>query len=73
MKTRKAIPIYAEKKKTVAIARQAEYYKYYKENYMFKDISFKARQGGKNSINIAKITKIGINSIKSFYKFKREL
>ena len=33
MKTRKAIPIYAEKKKTVAIARQAEYYKYYKENY----------------------------------------
>ena len=32
MKTRKAIPIYTEKKKTVAIARQAEYYKY-KENY----------------------------------------
>lgn len=47
------------------------YFSYYKENITFKEISFKPRQAGTNSINIKKIVKIGIESLKNFYKFKK--
>lgn len=49
------------------------YFAYYKEKITFKEISFKPRQGGVNSINIPKIVKIGWNALKAFSKFKKEL
>jgi glycosyltransferase involved in cell wall biosynthesis len=35
------------------------YFAYYKEEMTFREITFRPRQGGKNSINIRKIVKIG--------------
>ena len=49
------------------------YFKYYKEKICFKEISFKQRNAGKNSINIKKIIKIGLKSIKDFRHFKKEM
>ena len=49
------------------------YFKYYKENFKYEEISFKPRQGGKNSINIKKIFKIGWKAISDFRKFKKDL
>lgn len=49
------------------------YLAYYKENICFKEISFKPRQGGVNSINIPKICKIGYNALKDFNRFRKEL
>lgn len=46
------------------------FFKYYNENIIFKEISFKPRLAGKNSINLSKIIKIGIKAIKDFYNFK---
>lgn len=46
---------------------------YYKENIEFIDISFKARQGGVNSINLKKIFKIGIQSLSDFSKIRKSL
>ena len=49
------------------------FFVYYKEKVCFKEISFKPRQGGVNSINIKKILIIGLNAIKDFRKFKEEM
>ena len=49
------------------------YFVYYKENYTFRTVSFKARQGGINSINISKIIKIGWKAIGDFKKLKKEM
>lgn len=44
-----------------------------KEDVEFKHITFRPRQGGENSINLKKITKIGIQAIKDFRRIKKEL
>lgn len=49
------------------------YFAYYNEKVVFKTISFKARQGGKNSINILKIIKIGLKALGDFKKLKRDM
>lgn len=46
------------------------FFKFYNENIIFKEISFKPRLAGKNSINFSKIIKIGIKAIKDFHDFK---
>lgn len=43
----------------------------YGENIAFLPITFNARQGGKNSINIFKIVKIGLCSLSDFNTFKK--
>ncbi len=47
------------------------YFSYYKERIKFYNISFKNRQGGKNSIDIAKIIKIGWKALKDFHNLKK--
>ncbi|SFC74896.1 Glycosyl transferase family 2 [Butyrivibrio sp. YAB3001] len=49
------------------------YFSKYKENVVFREISFKARQLGTNSINIPKIVKIGIEACGDFHRFKKEM
>lgn len=49
------------------------YFVYYGENVAFHEISFKSRQGGKNSINMLKIIKIGWKALKDFYLLKRNM
>jgi len=43
------------------------------EKVQFKHITFRQRQGGVNSINLKKITKIGMQAVKDFTKIKKEL
>ncbi len=43
------------------------------EKIIFKNISFKKRKYGINSINILKILKIGLISLKGFYIFRKTL
>lgn len=43
----------------------------YHEKHCFREISFKPRQGGKNSINIRKIVKIGWKALTDFRAFRR--
>ena len=49
------------------------YFAYYKEKMIFKEISFRSRQNGKNSINMYKIIQIGWKAIGDFKKLRREL
>lgn len=49
------------------------FFKYYNENIIFKEISFKQRCAGKNSINLIKIIKIGFKAIKDLYSFKIDM
>lgn len=49
------------------------YFAYYKEKMVFKEISFRSRKSGKNSINICKIIQIGWRAIGDFKKLRREL
>lgn len=49
------------------------YFVHYNERVIFKEISFKPRQAGKNSINLYKITKIGMQALKDFHNFKKNL
>lgn len=49
------------------------YFKYYEENIEFIEITFKNRHGGRNSINVLKILKIGWNALGDFYKFRKEM
>lgn len=49
------------------------YFVYYGEKVTFKTITFKPRGGGKNSINIPKIVKIGWKALGNFKKFKYEM
>ena len=44
-----------------------------KENVKFIPITFRPRQGGVNSINLKKITKIGIQAVKDFRTIKKNL
>ena len=44
-----------------------------KENVQFIPITFRRRQGGVNSINLKKITKIGIQAVKDFRTIKKNL
>ncbi len=46
------------------------YFAHYGEKMTFKEISFKPRQGGVNSINIPKIVKIGWKALGDFKKLK---
>lgn len=45
----------------------------YKENVRFMDITFRPRQGGKNSLNIPKIVKIGMKAFSDFFEFKKSM
>lgn len=47
------------------------YFSFYGEKILFKEISFKPRQAGANSINIPRIIKIGCKALTDFYKFKK--
>lgn len=49
------------------------YFAYYNENINFKEISFKPRQAGVNSVNIPRIVKIGWNALGDFKKFKKSM
>lgn len=47
------------------------YFAYYGERINFKEISFKPRTAGINSVNIPRIIKIGWNALGDFHKLKR--
>lgn len=49
------------------------YFVYFKEKVKFIDITFKPRQGGKNSINLKRIAKIGWNAIFDFIKLRNDI
>ncbi len=49
------------------------YFAYYHENICFREISFRPRQGGTNSINIKKIIKIGWKALGDFRRLKKEM
>ena len=49
------------------------YFSYYNEKVLFKEISFKPRQGGKNSLNIPKIFNIGLKALGDFHDLKRKM
>ena len=49
------------------------YFVRFKEKTFFKTISFRPRQGGKNSINVIRIVKIGWKALNDFYKIKKEM
>lgn len=49
------------------------YFAYYGHDILFLPITFKPRQGGKNSINVGKIIKIGWKAIGDFYQLKRQM
>ena len=49
------------------------FFVYYKEPVYFKEISFRPRQAGGNSLNIPKIIRIGWHSLSDFRKFKKEM
>ena len=49
------------------------YFVHNKEKVTFKEISFKPRQGGVNSINIPKIVKIGYKALADFRHFKKDM
>lgn len=49
------------------------YFVYYNEKVKFKEITFKPRQGGVNSINIPNIIKIGWKALHDFSKLKKDM
>ena len=49
------------------------YFVKYNEKAAFKEISFKPRQAGVNSINIPRIVKIGWKALGDFRRFKKEM
>ncbi len=51
----------------------ATYFVFYKEKTTFKKITFKPRQGGKNSINLPKIVKIGWKALGDFRRLKKAM
>lgn len=44
-----------------------------KENVLFMPITFRPRQGGVNSINLRKISKIGLQAVKDFKEIKKNI
>lgn len=51
----------------------ATYFTFYKERTAFRKISFRPRQGGKNSLNLFKIVKIGWKALGDFRRLKKEM
>ena len=49
------------------------YFAYYKEEMTFKEVTFRPRQGGVNSINIPKIVKIGWKALKDFRALRKAM
>lgn len=49
------------------------YFSYFQERIKFLKITFKPRQGGKNSINVKRIVKIGWKAIKDFKNLKSNM
>ena len=49
------------------------YFSYYGEEMTFKEVTFRPRQGGTNSINIKKIIKIGWKALKDFHDLKKAM
>lgn len=49
------------------------YFVYYHEKVLFSKITFRPRQGGKNSINIKKIVKIGWKALGDFCMLKKKI
>ena len=49
------------------------YFVYYGDRVAFKEISFKPREKGTNSVNMKKIVTIGKNAMKDFKQLKKEL
>lgn len=49
------------------------YFAYYKEKILFSRVTFRPRQGGKNSINIKKIVKIGWKALGDFRMLKKQM
>lgn len=49
------------------------FFAHYKEPIDFKEISFKPRQAGVNSVNIPRIVKIGWKALGDFKNFKKEM
>ncbi len=47
------------------------YFSYYKESMVFREISFKPRRAGKNSVNIPRIIKIGWKALGDFRRLKK--
>ncbi len=43
------------------------------DKVLFKEVTFENRKGGKNSINVKKIVKIGIKSLGDFLTFRKDL
>ena len=49
------------------------YFAYFHERITFRDITFRPRQGGVNSINIRKIIRIGMNAVRDFIRLRKEI
>ena len=49
------------------------YFVHYQERVSFKKITFNPRQGGVNSVNLIKLFKIGVKSLRDFYMLKKTL
>ncbi len=49
------------------------FFSYYGENIKFMEITFKPRQGGKNTINGKRIAKIGWDALGEFHAFKQQM
>ncbi len=49
------------------------YFSHFKESMVFKEISFKPRKAGKNSINIPRIIKIGWKALGDFRRLKKDM
>ena len=49
------------------------YFAYFHEDIAFQRITFRPRQGGKNSINIKKITAIGMKAVSDFRQLRKNL
>ena len=49
------------------------YFIYYHEAVTFRTITFRARQGGTNSVNIRKIIKTGWKACRDFYIFRKRM
>ena len=49
------------------------YFVYYGERVTFLPITFKPRQGGKNSINVKSIVKIGLRALLDFMRFRSQM
>lgn len=49
------------------------YFVFFKEKTSFREITFRSRQGGKNTVNLFKIIKIGWKALGDFRRLKKEM